>query len=387
MLTDLAIVAIAAGMGWWGYSRGADIAVLGAAGFGIGAVIGSRIGPQLLDGGIHDPLAPAAGLPGGLLLGGVLAATFERAGFEAQKRWLRRRHTVNAVVGAVLAVLLGMVVVWIIGAIATRVDGLEGPVRGSELIAELNSALPPPGPVRSDTDDFYLAPARRRPRLLPVSDRIKRDPQVAAARNSVVKVHTRGCGSRGGGGSGWIAADGIVVTNAHVVHRTEEVRVRLRGEGGLLAAGPISYSERDDLALLRVPGVRGVRALTVAGTPKLNSHAAVLGFPGLRHYKARAARVGPTVSFPVFTEAGGPVRRRMMTFLRNERLGPGPGSSGGPVVDERGHVIGTIALGFDRYRGRDRFQAAIATSVIKRHLLRALAAPEPGVDTGACERD
>lgn len=384
MVTDLVIVALAAGMGWWGYSRGADIAVLAAAGFGVGAVIGSRIGPQLLDGGIHDPLAPAAGLPGGLLLGGVMAAAFERAGYEAHRRWLRRRHMANAITGAVLAVLLGVVVVWILGAVATRVDALASTVEDSEIVAELNSALPPPGPVRSDTEEFYLE-GPTRSRLLAEGERIRRDPQVEAARGSVLKVAVTSCGGGVGGGSGWVAADGIVMTNAHVVNRTTEVTVRPEGERTPLKATPISYSEGEDLALLRVPGVRRLRPLRLARTARPKSRAAILGFPNAKHYKARAALVGPTVLFPVLTGLGGPIRRTAMTFLESEVLGPAPGSSGGPVVDGRGHVIGTISLGFGRDRRlRSRVHAAIAIPVMRSHLRRGLAAPRPGLATGTC---
>ena len=54
------------------------------------------------------------------------------------------------------------------------------------------------------------------------------DPQVRAAARSVVKVLGTACGL-GVEGSGWVAGDGLVVTNAHVVAGQEDTRVLLRG--------------------------------------------------------------------------------------------------------------------------------------------------------------
>ena len=62
---------------------------------------------------------------------------------------------------------------------------------------------------------------------------IARADGVGAAADSVVKILGNACGL-GVEGSGWVAGDGLVVTNAHVVAGQKDTRVLLRGrEPGL----------------------------------------------------------------------------------------------------------------------------------------------------------
>src|SRR3954453_21680572 len=56
-----------------GARQGFVVGALSLAGFALGAVIGTRIGPLLLPDGSHSPYAPLFGLMGALLAGGLLA--------------------------------------------------------------------------------------------------------------------------------------------------------------------------------------------------------------------------------------------------------------------------------------------------------------------------
>lgn len=380
MLTDAIIVALTVGVAVWGYLRGVSIGVLVAVGFVLGALLGSRLGPLILDGGLHDPLAPALALPGALLVGGGLAALCERFGFELRRRYLRRRLTLDSVGGAVLAGSLAVMLVWTAGAVGLRVDGLEDTVRGSEIIAELNSVLPPPGPLVSAKASYALPVVNGPGARLRPADRMKQDPDVAAAADSVVKIRIGGCGHVGSG-SGWVAANGIVVSNAHVVHHFKKFGVQARGAGLPQEGKPILMDLRNDVSVLSVPGVRRVPALRLAGRPKLNSAAAVLGFPYGQRYKARDARIGPTLLQPSGRWSPRDYGARLVTLLRAD-FGVGPGSSGGPIVDRDGHVVAMI---FARTPANRHIHYAVPSVSIKRDLRRALAERRP-VDTGGCEQ-
>ena len=379
MLTDVIIVALTVAIAFWGYSQGVSVGVLVAVGFGVGALLGSRIGPQILDGGLRDPLAPALALPGALLFGGALAAALERFGFELRRR-LRRRYTADAIGGTVLAGFLAIALVWLAGAVGTRVDGLEETVKGSEILTQLNSVLPPPGPLVSANRSYSLPTLDGpRARVLPVVDNVKRDPQVQAVAKSVVKIVISGCG-RKGSGSGWIADDGIVVTNAHVVHHFENFGVQVEGGGVAREATPILIDFKNDISILRVPGVKALPHLPIAGTPRVNSSAAVLGFPYGKRYKVRAARMGPTVPLPGRLQPDRPRGRRLITLVR-ANLGVAPGSSGGPIVDPAGMVVAMI---FAKSVVDSHIQYAVPARLIQRDLRRARQSSE-AVDTGGCD--
>src|SRR5437588_10632406 len=112
---DWAIVAICVVLALYGYMQGFIVGALSLVGFGVGAFIGTRVGPLLLPGGSHSRYAPLFGLLGALLAGGVLAAGLEGIAIHARSA-LRfpGLRTVDGVLGAVLTACIGLGIAWIL---------------------------------------------------------------------------------------------------------------------------------------------------------------------------------------------------------------------------------------------------------------------------------
>jgi len=383
-IIDVAIVVGIALLVAWGFWRGLTIWTLALAGFGVGAVLGSRVAPLVLKDGLHSTYAPILAFPGALLFGGILAAAVERLGFW-QRRRLDRLGPTSAIGGALLAGCLGVMVTWMVGAAAAQVDSLKDPIERSAILERLNAVLPPFGPLltaeapSSDPFPTFEGPI---PRVGRPDPRIVRDPEVRTAGRSVVRIESKACGG-GGVGSGWIAADGIVATNAHVVAGEDPtITLQVRGEGTEHPATVIWWDPKNDLALLRTPGVKGVPALPLVREPKPATSAAMLGFPGGRKKIsirpgrfARATnrlrgRMGGTLPGPEFPRR---LYGRPITLFASN---PQSGNSGGPLVDTRGRVVTTVfGGGGGRYAG---------LGVPNRFFRTALRRAGPPVDTGSC---
>lgn len=382
MIVDLIIFGLIVAVVVWGYFQGVSVGVLIFVGFGAGAVIGSRVAPLVLDGGLRDPFAPVLALPAALLFGALLAAALERLG-GTLRRSLRRRRTLDAVGGALVAACMGLVTVWMAAAVLAGVDSLKESLRDSRVVDRLNSVLVPPGPLFTAKPSYALRGVKGPKVRAGLPDpRIKQDPQVRAAARSVAKIEVAACGERGEG-SGWIAGDGIVVTNAHVAHGSDAPAVRIEGKGRAYRSEPIWYDDNDDVAVLRTPGLKGVRPLPIAGGPKAATTAAVLGFPFGKRFKAREARLGPT------SRPSGKSRQRVLRGHRSitpllAGLGIGPGSSGSPVIDTSGRVVSMIFAGRDPNGGRDAY--GIPSPILREAVERALASPHR-VDTGDCREE
>jgi len=385
LVADIIVVALTVAIAVWGYYQGVSVGVLVLVGFGGGVLLGSRVAPLVLDGGLRDPFAPVIALPAALLVGAVLAAGLGRVRFKL-RRGLRSRPILDALGGALLAGCVGLVLVWITAAVLARVHGLKGTVSDSAVVDVLNSVLPPPGPLLSVGKPLYSPGVIDPPRGPdgPADPRIKQDPEVQAAARSVVRMVVSGCG-HGGEGSGWIAREGIVVTNAHVVAGSDEPGVKFEGGGKTYDSEPIWYDDKNDVAILRTPGTKGRAALSIGGRPKAGTAAAVLGFPLGGRYKAREARLGRTA--PLFPTLPLPRRRglfsRRVTALRSG-LGVAPGSSGSPIVNESGHVLAMLFASAPPNPRRNKL--AVPGPTIRKALRRALSSPRR-VDTGECREE
>jgi Trypsin-like peptidase domain/Colicin V production protein len=375
---DWIIIAFTVLMAVWGFGQGLIAGGLALAGFALGAFIGSRLGPVLLSEGSHSPYAPLVALITALMLGAVFASVLEVAGFHLSRRLPDELGVADGVGGAALVGCLGLFLVWIAGAVALQTPGareLREPIQRSEILQRLNAALPPSGPILQALARFDPFPTIRGPsaNVPPPNSKIARDPEVRAAGRSVVKILGTACGL-GVQGSGWVAGRGIVVTNAHVVAGQDDTTVQLGGEGPSVDADAVWYDSKNDLAILRAPGIGGAPALRLHVNAEPGTSAAVLGFPENGPYDVQPARLGQTAAVLTQDSYGrGPVQRTITSLRGLVRHG----NSGGPVVDGAGRVVATV---FAAATGRGRAGFAVPDSVVRSALGRARGT----VDTGPC---
>ncbi len=210
--------------------------------------------------------------------------------------------------------------------------------------------------------------------MAPPDAKIAQDPEVLEAGDSVVRVLSTACGL-GIEGSGWAVEPGIVVTNAHVVAGADDTTVTTQ-DGTELDATPIYYQPRRDLALLQVGAA--LPTLPVSSQRKVGEGAAVLGYPENGPYALAPARLGETqATISEDSYGNGPVERTIVALSGDVRSG----NSGGPLVDPRGDVVGTVFAATTGGTTHGGF--AIPAEQVREALGRV--DPE-GVDTGPCTR-
>ena len=375
---DWIIVGLLLLLALFGWAQGFVTGALALIGFALGAWLGTRLAGLVLPDGSRNPYAPAIGLVGALIVGAGFAAGFEGLGVRLRsKLTLPGFGFVDGVLGALLTACVGLGVVWILGAVAVHSNGdVRYEVQRSEILSRLNKALPPSGPLLNALARFDPFPRIDGPEanVAPPAKGIGRDPQVRAAAGSVVKILGTACGL-GVEGSGWVARDGVVVTNAHVVAGQTDTKVLLRGTGPQLDATAIAFNPRNDLAVLRVPGLKA-RPLPLADAPGPGRSAAILGFPENGPYDVRAGRLGATRTTVTSDAYGrGPVQRRLTSLRGVVRSG----NSGGPMVDGKGRVVATI---FAATTSGPRGGFGVPNSVTK----KVLAGARGPVGTGPCAR-
>jgi S1-C subfamily serine protease len=375
---DWLIVGIVLLLALFGWAQGFVAGALALLGFAVGGYVGTRLGPLLLDDGRRSPWSPAFGLVGALIAGMVFALGFEGVGARLRSRVRSPAATaVDGLMGAVLTACVGLGITWVLGALALANGGeARREVQRSTILQHLNAALPPSSGLiealaRLDPFPRIDGPEARVP--APTAS-IARAPGVVAAADSVVKILGNACGL-GVEGSGWVAAPGLVVTNAHVVAGQKDTRVLLRGRQPGLDAVAVAFDPRNDLAVLRVPGLEA-DALTLVDKPRSGTSAAILGFPGNGPYDVRAGRIGGTREVITQDAYGeGPVRRSITSLRGAVRSG----NSGGPMVDKDGEVVTTV---FAATTSGPRGGFGVPNTLVRAALERA--SRSDGVSTGPC---
>ncbi|MBK5219151.1 MAG: MarP family serine protease [Thermoleophilia bacterium] len=339
---DWAIVAFTIALALWGYRQGLIVGALTLVGFGAGAFAGSRLAPLILSEGSESPYAPLCAALGALLVGALAAVAVESFALGLRERIVRRQslHLADGAGGAALIAAVALGLVWVFGAFALHAPAtarLRADVQASVILRSLNEVLPASGPVLNALDRVDPAPVIGGPATptAPPERWIAGDPDVLGASDSVVRVLSTACGL-GIEGSGWAAAPGLIATNAHVIAGSDDTTVTTQ-HGVELDATPVYYSPANDLALLRVGA--DIPTLTIAPPRREGDPAAVLGYPENGHYALAPARLGETrTTISEDSYGRGPVEREIVAVGGRVRSG----NSGGPVVDARGDVIGTV---------------------------------------------
>ena len=357
-----------------GAARGFVWSGLSLAGLVGGAILGGRLASHLLDRGAGSPYSPLIALAGAAGLAMLLEAVGSAAGasFRSRLRFSSLR-LLDSAGGLIAGALTGFAFVWVLGAVGLQLPGqtkLRREIQRSVVLRKLNSIVPPRRFLHALARIDPL-PVLTGPRLpaQPPNPRVLRADGPRRAAPSVVRILGTACGL-GVEGSGWVAGRGLVVTAAHVVAGEQDTTV-LPLSGGRLPARAIAFDVRNDLAVLRTPGLRE-RALRLVD-PRPGATVAILGYPENGPLDAVPGRIGTTATALSQDAYGrGPVLRTVTSFSGVVRHG----DSGGPAVDATGAVQATVFAA--RTEGRGGF--GVPSSLVR----RALASASGPVSTGPC---
>jgi len=345
----------------------------------VGASVGSRIAPSLMpeDG---NPLYGAGITLGSILAFAVLGEVIARTigGSIRDRLSSPTSETLDGLGGAALGFALSLVLVWAVGVFALQSEpltGLHPAVQDSRILKSLNERMPS-GFLTQAVADLEPLPQIKgpEPEVAAPEGSIVEDPDVQAASASTLRITGIACGY-GVEGSGWVAGQNLVVTNAHVVAGETATRVQVGGTGRLLPAQVVVFDEKNDIAVLRVDGLDLTPLRLTA--PRPGDPAAVIGYPENGPLDIEPARTGTTqrvISSDAYDR--GPVERVVTSF----RVYVRPGNSGGPAVNANGRVVATIFAS----RTDSNNAGYGVPSWIVRNYLQAAAGDSTPVSTGEC---
>ena len=338
---DLLIVLFVVFLVWRGSRTGFLAGALSLVGVVLGAALGSRVVPALLEGDgdlIFGSVITLASIVAFAVLGDILARA--ASGFLQEKIEGATSEALDRAGGALLGVALSLTLVWVAATFALGtplLSSLHPTMQESTMLGALNRAMPSTLLTQA-VSRLDPIPSFRGPKadVADPNQEIAGDPEVLAATSRVVRVTGVACGY-GIEGSGWVAAPDLVVTNAHVVAGETSTQIQPEGNGLPLPARVMAFDEKNDIAVLRVDNLRLAPLRLVE--PRSSEPVALLGFPENGPFDIRAGRVGETtrvISNDAYNR--GPVERTVTSFKGFVR----PGNSGGPAVNEDGEVVATV---------------------------------------------
>ncbi|GAA5030523.1 MarP family serine protease [Terrabacter aeriphilus] len=393
VLLDLALVLLLLAYGFSGYRQGLIRSAFSLAGFFLFAMIAIWQLPEVLsrwpavaDNDRTRVLALVLGVVAlgwlGQFLGGIVGGQIRR---RVGATSLRRA---DSVLGGVVVMLAASLIVWFIGG-ALRTAGnasLSRAMAESRVLRVVDAIVPEQtGQVFSSFRGFLssqgfpqvfggLSPEP----ITPVQDpdpAVARSQAVRAAGTSVVKVTTQSLScQRGQEGTGWVLSAGRIVTNAHVVAGSDEVRVE--GGGRVVRAEVVVFDPERDLAVLSVSGL-DLPALPLGGDVNRGDSAVVAGYPLDGPYRVGSARVRAQLEARGLDIYG---RERVVRQIYSLAATVRPGNSGGPLLDPSGHVVGVI---FAKSLEDDATGYALTLAEAK-PVFDEAAAAGAAVSTGAC---
>ncbi|MGG5259712.1 MarP family serine protease [Phycicoccus avicenniae] len=354
---DVVLALVLLAYTWSGWRQGLVGAVLGLAGLVAGAFLGVRFAPDLLEQHAGLDLATPLGTLVVLAVVLVLATLGQWLMLLVASR-VRRVISTNGLaladnaLGAVAVLVASTLVVWVVAG-ALRTSGpqpLRRAVAQSTVVQAVDSVVPPS--AGRLVDEVTRALDRGGfPRVFeglgpePISavlapdQALLRDPEVSSALASV--IHVRADAPRCGQtqvGSGWVAARGLVVTNAHVVAGSRSIRLSVKGTGPEVRARVVAFDPDRDVAVLSAPGLRAP-VLPRGAELERGDGAVVAGFPGDAGLYVGAARVRAVLQARGADIYGDPgVTRETYSLRATVRKG----ASGGPVLDPAGDVVGMV---------------------------------------------
>lgn len=399
LLVDIILVIIAIGAMFSGYRQGGFSAVLSLIGVLVGGYLGVTSIPWVLDQVDNFSEGPNEGLRFvmalmTITLGVVLGYALGTILGARLRDQIKTKPVLKAesIVGAGVQVVTTLTVIWLVLVPLVSGDSSDfgKSVRGSAVLSAVGDAAPEfvkNLPTQASalinangfpviTDPFDTVPQRE---VEEPDSGLAASPEVKQARPSIVRVvgQAEQC-RRLLQGSGFALGPDIVMTNAHVVAGTDQVK--LDTVDGMVDGYVTYYNPQQDIALIKVEGHTFNPLQWDSTGGEQGESAIVLGFPQGGPFKASPARIRDrfTVSGPNIY-ADNRVEREAYS-LRGTVV---QGNSGGPLIDEQGQVLGLV---FGADVNQEETGYALTRDEVMGHVGDINKWQQP-VGTGACVLD
>jgi S1-C subfamily serine protease len=199
--------------------------------------------------------------------------------------------------------------------------------------------------------------------------------QVDPAIVDVNTVLSNGQGQAAGTGM-VLTSSGEVLTNNHVIANATDIRVQIGGTGRSHTVQLLGYNVGEDVALLKIDGVSGLKTINTAANVSVGESVLALGnalgqggTPDAKSGSVTAT--GQTIT--VSDESGS--NQQTLSNLIQTDAALQPGDSGGPLVDANGQVVGMDAAassgGFRFQSGGEGYAIPINTAVAVAHQIES----------------
>jgi S1-C subfamily serine protease len=210
-------------------------------------------------------------------------------------------------------------------------------------------------PIRLESDNLIFQESEGQETTCKLDDLSEEDQREALAQvigSGVVAVYPKSMTNDVlGMGSGFVIdKSGLIVTSRHVVDEAWEIRIAFRDTIDLYEAECLAADPENDVAIIRIPKIpRGTHILKLGGfkVPIVGDEVWAIGHPKAQLHivtRGRVTSVFKTKQSPfAFEEFNVPARSQWIQ-VKNMTA---PGSSGGPLLNQRGQVLGIHTFGND----------------------------------------
>jgi S1-C subfamily serine protease len=183
------------------------------------------------------------------------------------------------------------------------------------------------------------------------SGRVDVDAVVDKADDSVVNINTTLDGGAAAGTGIIISSSGLVLTNNHVIADSKSIRVEVVDTGKTYAATVLGYNIVDDVAVIQLQDVSGLKAADIGSSEHLAIGDVIValgnaGGVGGQPTTAAGSVIAKDQQITASESDGS--RAQVLSDLIQVNANIRAGDSGGPLVDENGAVVGMNAAASSR---------------------------------------
>jgi S1-C subfamily serine protease len=356
------------------------------AGFIVGLWLGALLQHPLI-GLVHSDSSKAA-----ITIGITLGMAFLLLGFGEYAGIVIKRKILHKVInpldyaaGSVLALISLLVGVWLSASIFSSMPfpSMQQAIKDSRFVQALNRHLPSAPSIIADIGhlidpngypDVFAGIEPAPGKVVPQLGLAGFQTAIAADQPSVVRIVGQGCGGVVEG-SGFVVGTNLVATNAHVIAGID--RPIVQDKNGNHTAVVIWFDTKLDFAVVRVSGLAGKPLKFEDGVQERGTLGAALGYPGGGSFAAKSAAILSSLSATGHDIYGKHTTTRDIYELQTNII---PGNSGGPLINERGKVMGVIFAESTSYHNigyaltADKVQQGIQAAKADNHVR----------DTGSC---